>query len=119
MKNTVVDFKMQDGTTLKMTLNYARLYVLRGEDEETYREYNRIMGKGVKEEIENAHILYTAYLCANVESIKDCIPRMEFFEKMPEDREYVNEAIRKLICPKKKTGLQKHSRKKREVPKIQ
>lgn len=107
--NTVVDFEMQDGEVVKMTLTYARLYALRGKDEKTYKAYNRIMTKGIQEEIENVHILYTAYLCANLDKV--CMGRDEFLERMPVDREYVNETLTKLLYPKKKKDSPKHLRK--------
>ncbi len=99
--NTVYDFKLADETTVKMTLRYYSLYLLKGKNKQAYEKYNKIMSKGPQEEIENVTVLYTAYLCANLEHIEECMSEMEFLMNMPDNREYVNNILSSLIYPKK------------------
>lgn len=99
--STVYDFELADGTTVKMTLRYYSLYLLKSKDKQAYEKYNKIMSKGPQEEIENVTVLYTAYLCANLENIEECMSEMEFLMNMPDNREYVNKILSSLIYPKK------------------
>lgn len=100
--NTVIDFELADGTVVQMTLNYLSLYQLKPKKKSIYERYNKIMTKGPEEELENVTILYTAYLCANVRNIEECMDEMTFLSLMPSNRQYVGEVISELISPKKK-----------------
>jgi hypothetical protein len=99
--NTVYDFELEDGTVVTMTLRFYSLYQLKSKNKSVYDRYNKIMTKGPTEELENVTILYTAYLCANVEHIEDCISEIEFLQRMPTDREYISTILGGLINPKK------------------
>lgn len=100
--NTVRDFELADGTVVQMTLNYLSLYQLKPKKKGIYERYNKIMTKGPEEELENVTILYTAYLCANVNNLDECMDEYTFLSLMPVNRQYVGEAIAELINPKKK-----------------
>ena len=100
--NTVYNFELADGTTVQMTLRYFNLYQLKSKNKQAYAKYNKIMIKGPEEELENVTILYTAYLCANLDKIDECMTEMEFLQRMPEDREYIGEILQSLINSKKK-----------------
>ena len=100
--NTIYDFELDDGRVVKMTLRFYALYLLKSKNKQAYERYNKIMIKGPQEELENVTILYTAYLCANLENIDECMTEMEFLQNMPDDREYINEILSGLINPKKK-----------------
>ena len=102
MLNTVRDFELADGTVVQMTLNYYALYQLKPKKKSIYERYNKIMTRGPEEELENVTILYTAYLCANVHNIDECMDEMTFLTLMPENRQYIGEVISELINPKKK-----------------
>lgn len=102
MLNTVADFELADGTTVKLTLTFYSLYQLKAKAKGIYERYNKIMTKGPQEELENVTILYTAYLCANVKDIESCMSEIEFMQLMPVDREYVGNILSELIRPKKK-----------------
>ena len=99
--STVYDFELADGQVVKMTLRFYSLYQLKGKNKKAYDNYNRIMVKGPQEELENVTILYTAYLCANLDRIDECMSELEFLQLMPDDREYTNAVLAKLINPKK------------------
>jgi hypothetical protein len=100
--NTVYNFELADGEVVRMTLRYYNLYQLKSKNKQAYTKYNKIMIKGPEEELENVTILYTAYLCANLENIEECMTEMEFLQRMPEDREYIGEILQSLINSKKK-----------------
>lgn len=93
------DFELADGTVVKVTLRFYSLYQLKSKNKAAYDAYNKIMTRGPQEELDNATIIYTAYLCANLN--EDCMTEMEFLELMPDDREYVATVLGKLINPKK------------------
>ena len=100
--NTTFDFELVDGTVVQLTLRYISLYQLRGKNRAAYDKYNRIMMKGPQEELENVTVLYTAYLCANLTKIDECMTELEFMDLMPADREYVGTVLQGLIVGKKK-----------------
>ena len=99
--STIHEFELADGRKVKMTLRFYSLYLLKSKNKQAYEKYNKIMIKGPQEEIENVTILYTAYLCANLENIEECMSEMDFLMNMPDDREYVNNVLSALINPKK------------------
>ena len=100
--NTVYNFELADGEIVQMTLRYYNLYQLKSKNKQAYLKYNKIMIKGPEEELENVTILYTAYLCANLENIEMCMTEMDFLQRMPEDREYIGGILMNLINSKKK-----------------
>lgn len=104
-KNTYIDFEMADGTKVKMTLQFYRLYMLKNANrKKDYDRYNDINVNGLKEELDLADVLYTAYLCANVKELDSCMSKEEFLINMPEDRGYLIEKYQELVNPKKKQG---------------
>ena len=100
--STTHNFELDDGTVVQMTLKYFALYQLRAKNKAAYDKYNRIMMKGPQEELENITILYTAYLCANLDSIETCMSETEFMQRVPDDREYLGTVLTALINSKKK-----------------
>ena len=101
-KNTYVDFELEDGTTVKLTLQFYRLYMLKNTNKKAvYDRYNKINAEGFKEELDMVDVLYTAYLCANVKEIDTCMTREEFLMNMPVDREYIGDTYNMLVNPKK------------------
>lgn len=101
LKNTCIDYKFEDGDNCKLTLAFYQLYMLKGKNKLVYDEYNRIMTKGVSEELDMIHVLYTAYLCANIENIDTCMNKTEFMVKCGSDRLSIKEAMELLVKPKK------------------
>lgn len=99
MLNTVYDFELANGEVVKMTLRFYSLYQLKSKNKGAYEKYNKIMTKGPQEELDNVTILYTAYLCANIDA--ECMGEVEFLQLMPDDREYIGEVLSALIHPKK------------------
>lgn len=98
--NTITIFEMADGSVVNMTLNYFALYQLKGKKNKTYDEYNEIMSRGVKEELDLTVILYTAYLCANLES--ECMTYEDFLRILPMNRAVIRATVGELTTPKKR-----------------
>ena len=68
--NTTIEYEMIDGTKVSLTLTFYALYQLKNKKKNIYFRYNEIMkkmSKGSYDELEMVAILYTAYLCANLE----------------------------------------------------
>lgn len=101
LKNTCIDFKFEDGDSVKMTLAFYALYQIKNVNKGLYDRYNKIMTKGASEEIEMITVLYTAYVCANIADIANCMTEEEFMIRCGSDRMAVKDAMEKLIKPKK------------------
>lgn len=103
--NTVYDFEMADGTTVKLTLAFYALYQLKGKNKSLYERYNKAMvsvsdKKSAYDELEAITILYTAYVCANL-TAEEIMSEEEFMILCGADRVAVNTALEYLIAPKK------------------
>ena len=98
IKNTFIDFKFEDGDSVKMTLTFYAVYMLKNKNKKIYDEYNKIMAVGVKEEIDLIIILYAAYLCANSDT--ECMSFEEFIIKCGSNRKRVRETVAILQSPK-------------------
>lgn len=99
MTNTVFDFTLNDGTTVQMTLNFLNLYKLSNSDKKLYLDYNSKVTQGIKTELDNVLILYTAYRCANLENYMNY---EEFLAKIPCSRQEIADILGKLLGIKKK-----------------
>lgn len=105
--NTKYVYEFQDGTTAEMTLAFYALYMLRGKNKGAYERYNAAMTRmgnqktGGYDELDTITILYTAYLCANIDGIDGAMSEEEFMLKCGSDRNSVAKAVQHLINPKK------------------
>lgn len=103
-RNTYVDMELDTGETVKLTLTFGALLQLKTKHAEDYSEYNRIMTKGVTDELDMVRIIYTAYLCGLMMRDGDTDGAdtfEEFATVISPDREYLGEIVAKLIRPKK------------------
>lgn len=101
--NTTIDFEFYDGTTVKMTLAFYILYQLKNKNKNQYNKYNQAMvnsGNNKYDEFDMLTILYTAYLCANINE-ENLLSEEEFIMMCGSDREAVGKAIQELTAPKK------------------
>ena len=104
MKNTFLDLELQDGTKIQLTLNFSRLLQLRSKRKKVYEQYTHALaGKG--DVFENSLVtIYTAYLCANLEKLdnNEVMSYETFIDAIPQSFATINEAVEKLMYPKKK-----------------
>lgn len=101
--NTTIDFEFCDGTSAKMTLTFYALYKLKGKNTVLYNRYNRCLNavqKDTADELDTITILYTAYICANMDE-ENLLTEEEFIMKCGSDRVAVSKAARALTQPKK------------------
>ncbi len=115
IKNTFYNLQLLDGRTVKLTLNYARLYALRSKNKAAYDKYvktkNSLDDKNI-DEFDLVYIIYTAYLCANPDASESF---EEFLEVVPNDDFIIGQLLVNLIAPsKKKEVFRHHSRKQRQ-----
>lgn len=101
IKNTMYEFKFEDGTSENLTLAFYALYQLKAKKKAIYEEYNQIMTKGAKEELDMITVLYAAYLCANISNIDGCMSFEDFMIKCGSSRYAVKDAMEFLVKPKK------------------
>ena len=105
--NTKYVFEFEDGTTCEMTLAFYALLMLKGKNKSLYERYNRSMNnmadvKKGYDELESLTILYTAYVCANInESEENLMSETDFIIKCGSDRVAVGTAVGALTNPKK------------------
>jgi hypothetical protein len=100
--NTTYDFKLSDGTTVKMTLTFYALLQLKSRDKALYSRYNTSMsliGSGKSDELDTITLLYVAYICANHKD-ENLMTEEEFIIKCGSDRVAVSEAVKALVNPK-------------------
>lgn len=85
------EMKSPDGSTVKLSLNFKRLYMLRSKNKAAYEKYrNAIVKLNSSEDAEiddfdQIDILYAAYLCGDVEHCEKLLDFEEFLEILPED----------------------------------
>jgi hypothetical protein len=101
IKNTMYEFKFEDGTSENLTLAFYALYQLKAKNKAIYEEYNKIMTKGANEELDMITVLYAAYLCANIADIGGCMTLEQFMIKCGSSRYAVKDAMEYLVKPKK------------------
>lgn len=82
---TYLTLKMKDDSKVQLTLSFGRLYQLRQKAPDAYEKYNQIAIDGMKDEFQFITYLYTAYLCANIENMKQCMSEEQFIELLPDN----------------------------------
>lgn len=102
--NTYYDFKLADGSVVKMTMNFYFLLQLKNKDEVLYKRYNKTLAKQSAknyeyEELDNMLILYVAYCCANL-SDENLMSEEDFLMMCGSDRKAMGDAIKALLAPK-------------------
>ena len=102
MRSTVQELELMDGTTIKMTLNFARLLNLKNNNAGLYDRFMKVLqNKNFDIVFDSLTVLYTGYLCANITE-ESVLSEEEFIELVPFDLELINVAAGKLIQSKKK-----------------
>lgn len=100
--HTVREFELADGSKIKLSLAFYLLYQLRSKRKDIYDKYNKIMQKGPEEELQSITVLYTAYLCANLSNLDECMDEETFLMLIPDDRKTLGLTVKELVNPKKK-----------------
>lgn len=102
LKSVEKEFELNDGEVIKLVINFSLLYKLREKRKSVYETYSNTLVMGSKDLFDYIQILYTAYLCANINNIDSCMNFEEFIERMPNDITSIVGMAGELIQPKKK-----------------
>lgn len=97
---TKYQFEFCDGSTCEMTLAFIRLKMLASKNKTLYDRCQKVMANGGKDEFDTLTVLYSAYVCANLDK-DDLMTEEEFIELCGCDREAVMDALTALTQPKK------------------
>lgn len=106
--NTKYTFTFEDGTTAELTLAFYALYMLKAKNKSLYERYGGAMARMGNQknerfdELDAITILYTAYVCANLDEFESLMSEEEFIVKCGSDRIAVANAVRDLTQPKKR-----------------
>ena len=101
MKNTLIDFQLNNEEVVKLTLTFGKLNVLRSVNNELYTRYNEII-YGKREDImDMVTIIYVAYWCANIGN-DNKHNEDEFIDLVPFDLPEIQRKYSELMKPKKK-----------------
>lgn len=75
-------YKLADGEEIELELTLDSLAKLKEKRKEDYFRINNILLNGVSDIFEQIIILYSAYLCANIDNVEACMPYLEFEKKI-------------------------------------
>lgn len=78
-------FELANGENIELSLTFAKLYRLRACSPQEYEKYNKVIMDGAKDTFDFLRIIYTAYLCHNIESIDECMSFDDFIKIAPFD----------------------------------
>lgn len=102
MKNTYQEFELENGETVKLTLNFARLLKIKNEQPKLYERFMKVLqNRDFDIVFDSLTVLYTGYVCANMDN-GSALSEDEFMELVPFDLEVINVAAGQLIQSKKK-----------------
>lgn len=102
MKNTYQEFELENGETVKLTLNFARLLKIKNEQPKLYERFMKVLqNRDFDIVFDSLTVLYTGYVCANMDN-ESALSEDEFMELVPFDLEVINVAAGQLIQSKKK-----------------
>lgn len=93
-------FEFYDGSTCEMTLAFIRLKMLSSKNKALYERCQKVMANGGKDEFDTLTVLYSAYVCANMDG-ENLMSEDEFIEKCGCDRQALMDALQALTNPKK------------------
>lgn len=95
-------FPLANGEKIELKLSFARLYRLRASAPQLYEKYNKVMMDGTHDTFDFLRIMYTAYVCENIEKIDECMSFEEFIELVPLNMNSLMNISTKLLTAKKK-----------------
>lgn len=102
MKNTYQELVLENGETVKLTLNFARLLKIKNEQPKIYDRFMKVLqNKDFDIVFDSLTVLYTGYLCANMNE-ESVLSEDEFMELVPFDLEVINVVAGRLIQSSKK-----------------
>ena len=100
-KNTTIEFTLNDGQVVKLTLTFGKLNVLKSVDNILYTKSNRVINGKSDEILDLVTIIYVGYWCANFGQ-DDLLKESDFVDLVPFDLLEIKRVFTELSQPKKK-----------------
>lgn len=104
MKNTFLQIVLCNGISVKMTINFKRLYLLKEKNEDLYRLFFVSLNNAYIDVLELLNIAYVAYLIANIDDFEKCYSHKDFLKLFPVEN---LKKIYQLIEPKSNNSFRK------------
>ena len=101
MKNTFIEFELNNDEKVDLTLTFGKLNVLKSVNNELYTRYNEIVYGKSEDLLDMVTIIYVAYWCANFGKDK-LYKEDDFINLVPFDMPEIQRAYNSLMRPKKK-----------------
>lgn len=101
MKNTFIEFELNNDEKVDLTLTFGKLNVLKSVNNELYTRYNEIVYGKREDLLDMVTIIYVAYWCANFGKDK-LYKEDDFINLVPFDMPEIQRAYNSLMRPKKK-----------------
>ena len=102
IKNTYQEFVLENGETVKLTLTFGKLNVLKSVNNELYTRFNKVLYGKSEDMLDLVSIVYSAYWCANYNVAEKLYTEQEFIELVPFDMNELKRVFTSLTQPKKK-----------------
>lgn len=115
LKPTFYDFSLNDGTVVQVTRNFAGLYMLKAYSDQLYamsQTFNRSGKNYVPDDLDNANVIYSAYVTALLvnnrirkehgEAEEPILDLVDFYSLMPTDSNVIANILTKLFGEEKK-----------------
>lgn len=103
IKNTYLEFDLNNGEKVNLTLTFGKLNVLKSLNNELYTRFNSVLYGKSEDMMDLVAIVYVAYWCANYSMSGDKLyTEQEFIELVPFDMNKLKEVFTSLTQPKKK-----------------
>lgn len=116
LQDSNVSWVMNDGSEMKLTLNFGLLYLLRSDHKAHYDRFFRVlsrMGKATSDQIfDSLDIIYVAYLCQELKEgrLEEALPFEEWICVIPQDSIDAVSLAARLVSPKKAAASEANSR---------
>lgn len=102
IKNTYQDFELENGDTIKLTLTFGKLNILKSVNKDLYNRFNNVLYGKSEDMLDLIAMLYVAYWCANYSPTNKLYEEQEFYDLVPFDVVKIKDVFDALTQPKKK-----------------
>lgn len=102
IKNSYQEFELENGETVRMTLTFGKLNVLKSINNQLYERYNKILYGKSEDILDMVTLMYVAYWCANFNLSDSLYNENEFIDLVPFDFTEIKRVYTALTQPKKK-----------------
>ena len=102
IKNTYQEFELENGETVKLTLTFGKLNLLKSVNKDLYKKFNDVLYGKSEDMLDTIAMLYVAYWCANYNGTDELLSEQKFFDLVPFDMSKIKDVFDNLTKPKKK-----------------